>query len=65
MAYLVFLRNGRPSGGTAAQVCTVGLVRNKYGIAGPRSGARSKCIHIVHILKKHISKMWRWHISYF
>ena len=65
MAYLVFLRNGLPSGGTAAVVLYCQPVKTKYDIEGPRSGARPKYIHIVNIIIIHISKMWRWHISYF
>ena len=45
--------------------CVHQPVKTKYDTASPRSGARSIRIHIVHIINIHISKMWRWHISYF
>jgi len=45
--------------------CVHQPVKTKYDTASPRSGARSIRIHIVHHSKNHISKMWRWHISYF
>jgi hypothetical protein len=40
-------------------------VSTKYDIEGPRFGARPKFVQVLHTIKKHISKMWRWHISYF